>query len=153
MARASRRKYLEFLAAVADSVSPPLRSVDFGAILQDLIEWGQDQQPELEERTNADRTTVSYVIPENDVIVWRVAPRLKDGAKVEVLPRSSARLPERVKRAFVKHLESLSPGTDLEPDRRFMIPLHNLLPPKSRKQFLAVLDEALSAAHTFASDE
>jgi len=146
MSPVARRKYAEFLDAVADEVSPPLESVDFAALLQKLVTWAQAQKPGLEERTNASRTTISYAIPENDVLIWRVAPRMKDGAKVEVLPRDSALLPARGRAAIVKLLEALSPGTDLEPDRRFMIPLHNLVPPRAMKQFLALLDVALKAA-------
>ena len=97
-------------------------------------------------RTNASRTTISYAVPENDVLVWRVAPRMKDGAKVEVLPRDSALLPVRARQAIVKLLEILSPGADLEPDRRFMIPMHNLAEPKVMKQFLSLLDVATKTA-------
>ena len=43
-------------------------------------------------------------------------------------------------------LEILSPGLDLEADRRLMIPLHNLADPKSMKQFLSLLDVTLKAA-------
>jgi hypothetical protein len=146
MPPASRRKHKEFLEAVADEVSPALESVDFATLLESLIGWAERQKPPLEQRTNASRTTISYAIPQNDVLVWRVAPRMKDGAKVEVLPRDSALLPARARQAIVKLLEALSPGTDLEPDRRLMIPLHNLAEPKVMKQFLALLDVAVKAA-------
>jgi hypothetical protein len=146
MPPASRRRHKEFLEAVADEVSPALESVDFATLLESLIGWAGRQKPPLEQRTNASRTTISYAIPQNDVLVWRVAPRMKDGAKVEVLPRDSALLPARARQAIVKLLEALSPGTDLEPDRRLMIPLHNLAEPKVMKQFLALLDVAVKAA-------
>jgi hypothetical protein len=141
-----KRKFAEFLDAVADEVSPPLASVDFSALLEKLVAWAEAQKPPLEQRTNKSRTTISYVVPENDVMVWRVAPRMKDGAKVEVLPRDSSLLPVKARKAFAGLLEALSPGADLEPDRRFMISLHNLLEPKPMKQFLAMLDLALKAA-------
>ena len=67
-------------------------------------------------------------------------------AKVEVLPRDSALLPARARQAIEKVLEALSPGIDLEADRRLMIPLHNLADPKSMKQFLALLDVTLKSA-------
>jgi hypothetical protein len=146
MSPAVKHTFEEFLGAVAEEVSPPLASVDFATLLQKLVTWAEAQKPPLEQRTNQARTTVSYVIPENNVIVWRVAPRMKDGAKVEVLPAVSTLLPARARDAIAKLLEILSPGTDLEPDRRFMIPLHNLLEPKSMKQFLGMLDVALRAA-------
>lgn len=146
MSTATRRKYEDFLNAVGDEVSPALEAVDFEALLERLVSWANAQRPPLEERTNASRTTISYAIPENDVLIWRVAPRMKDGAKVEVLPRDSALLPARARSAIAGVLEALSPGTDLEPDRRFMIPLHNLAEPKAMKQFLALLDVALKAA-------
>lgn len=146
MKTASRRLYPELLDAVADEVSPALESVDFAAIIDALVAWSGKQKPALEQRTNASRTTLSYAVPENDVLVWRVAPRLKDGAKVEVLPRDSALLPARARQAIVKLLEALSPGTDLEADRRLMIPLHNLADPKVMKQFLALLDVTLKSA-------
>lgn len=149
MSPAPRRPYSEFLDAVADEVSPPLASVDFRVLLQKLVDWARAQKPVLEERTNASRTTISYAVPENGVLIWRVVPRMKDGAKVEILPRDSALLPARARTAIVKLLEALSPGTDLEPDRRFMIPLHALVPPKAMKQFLALLDVALKAARRF----
>jgi hypothetical protein len=82
------------------------------------------------------------------VLVWRVAPRMKDGAKVEVLPRDSSLLPARARQAMVKLLEVMSPGSDLEPDRRLMIPLHNLADAKLMKQFLALLTVALKAGRT-----
>lgn len=148
MKTAKRSKYGEFLEAVADEVSPALESIDFEELLQTLVTWAEAKKPPLEERTNASRTTISYAIPENDVLIWRVAPRMKDGAKVEVLPRDSALLPARARDAIAKVLEVLSPGIDLEPDDRFMIPLHNLVPPKVMKQFLALLDVALKAART-----
>ena len=146
MRTAKRSKYGEFLEAVADEVSPALESIDFEELLQTLVAWAEAKKPPLEERTNASRTTISYAIPENDVLIWRVAPRMKDGAKVEVLPRDSALLPARARDAIARVLELLSPGIDLEPDDRFMIPLHNLVPPKAMKQFLALLDVALKAA-------
>jgi len=146
MARTAIRKNAEFLDAVAEEVSPALESVDFAALLDQLVSWAERQKPALERRTNASRTTISYAIPENDVLVWRVAPRMKDGAKVELLPRDSALLPVRARQAMAKLLEVLSPGADLEPDRRFMIPLHNLAEPKVMKQFLALLDVATRAA-------
>lgn len=148
---APKAKFAEFLAAVADEVSPPLASVDFGELLQKLVTWSEAQKPALEVRNNASKTTWSYVIPENDVIVWRVAPRMKDGAKVEVLPDSSSLLPARGRNAMVSLLEAMSPGADLEPDRRLMIPLHNLAEPKSMKQFLAMLGVALKAARKLRS--
>jgi hypothetical protein len=148
MATAARRKYRELLEAVADEVSPALESVDFAGLVDQIVEWTERQKPPLEQRHNASRTTLSYAIPENDVLLWRVAPRMKDGAKVEVLPRDSALLPGRARQAFVRLLEAMSPGTDLEPDRRFMIPLHNLADPKTMKQFLSVLATALKAGRT-----
>ena len=151
MSPARTRSYDEFLEAVAAEVSPPLASVDFGGLLQTLVTWAEAQRPPLEQRTNASRTTYSYIIPENDVMVWRVAPRMKDGAKVEVLPDSSSLLPARARTAMAKVLEALSPGADLEPDRRFMIPLHNLAEPKAMKQFLATLGLAHKAARKLRS--
>ena len=142
----SGSKYGEFLEAVADEVSPALESVDFASLVDGLAAWAEKQKPPLEQRHNASRTTISYAIPENDVLVWRVAPRMKDGAKVEVLPRDSALLPARARQAIEKVLEALSPGIDLEADRRLMIPLHNLADPKSMKQFLALLDVTLKSA-------
>src|SRR5215510_5665906 len=100
MPTTSPRKYAEFLSAVADEVSPALESVDFAALVDALVAWSVKQKPSLEERHNASRTTISYAIPENDVLVWRVAPRMKDGAKVEVLPRDSARLPEKARKGI-----------------------------------------------------
>jgi len=146
MPRTATPKNPEFLDAVADEVSPALESVDFAGLLEQLVAWAERQKPPLERRTNAARTTISYAIPENDVLVWRVAPRMKDGAKVEVLPRDSALLPTRARQAMAKLLEVLSPGADLEPDRRFMIPMHNLAEPKVMKQFLSLLDVATRAA-------
>jgi hypothetical protein len=146
MKTASQRKYAEFLEAVADEVSPALESVDFAALVDTLVGWAEKQKPPLEQRHNASRTTISYAVPENDVMVWRVAPRMKDGAKVEVLPRDSALLPARGRQAIEKVLEALSPGIDLEADRRLMIPLHNLADPKAMKQFLALLDVTLKSA-------
>ena len=143
---AQKSKYAEFLDAVADEVSPPLASVDFAALLQKLVAWAEAQKPPLEPRTNASRTTVSYAVPENEVLIWRVVPRMKDGAKVELLPRDSSQLPVRARYAIAKLLEVLSPGADLEPDRRFMIPLHTLAAPKAMKQFLTLLDVTLKAA-------
>lgn len=136
----------EFLDAVADEVSPALESVDFAALLNQLVAWAERQRPALERRTNAYRTTISYAIPENDVLIWRVAPRMKDGAKVEVLPRDSSLLPARARQAMAKLLAVLSPGADIEPDRRFMIPMHSLAEPKVMKQFLSLLDVAGRAA-------
>ena len=146
MSPAKPGQFSAFLDAVADEVSPALESVDFAALLERLVAWSEAQKPSLEPRTNASGTTVSYAVPENDVLVWRVAPRMKDGAKVEVLPRDSAQLPVRARYAIAKLLEALSPGADLEPDRRFMIPLHTLAAPKAMKQFLALLDVTLKAA-------
>lgn len=148
MAPATRHKYPEFAEAVADEVSPALQSIDFERLVDQLVAWSEKQKPLLEQRHNASRTSISYAIPENDVLVWRVAPRMKDGAKVEVLPRDSSLLPARARQAMVKLLEAMSPGTDLEPDRRLMIPLHNLDDPKVMKQFLALLDVALKAGRT-----
>jgi hypothetical protein len=148
MPRSSKRKYEEFLQAVGDEVSPVLESVDFSGLLDQLVMWAERQKPPLEQRTNASRTTISYAIAENDVLVWRAVPRMKDGAKIEVLPRDSALLPARARQAMVKLLEALSPGTDLDPDHRFMIPMHNLAEPKVMKQFLAILDVATKAART-----
>ena len=146
MPRTATRKNAEFLDAVAEEVSPALESVDFAGLLDQLVSWAERQKPALERRTNATRTTISYAIPENDVLVWRVAPRMKDGAKVEVLPGDSALLPVRARQAMAKLLEALSPGADLEPDRRFMIPMHNLAEAKVMKQFLSLLDVATRAA-------
>ena len=146
MPRTATRKHPEFLDAVADEVSPALEPVDFAGLLDQLVAWAERQKPALEQRTNASRTTISYAIPENDVLVWRVAPRMKDGAKVEVLPRDSALLPARARQAMAKLLEAMSPGADLEPYRRFMIPIHNLAEPKVMKQFLSLLDVATRAA-------
>ena len=146
MSPATRHKYPEFAEAVADEVSPALESVDFEGLADQLVTWSEKQKPALEHRHNESRTTISYAIPENDVLVWRVAPRMKDGAKVEVLPRDSALLPARARQAMAKLLEVLSPGVDLEPDRRFMIPMHNLAEPKVMKQFLSILDVATKAA-------
>ena len=146
MPTASPRKYAELLSAVAAEVSPALESVDFAALVDTLVAWSEKQKPALEQRHNASRTTISYAIPGNDVLVWRVAPRMKDGAKVEVLPRDSALLPEKARKAIENVLEALSPGLDLEADRRLMIPLHNLADPKSMKQFLSLLAVTLKAA-------
>lgn len=148
MSPATRTNHREFLEAVADEVSPALESVDFEALVDQLVAWSEKQKPPLEQRHNASRTTISYAIPENDVLVWRVAPRMKDGAKVEVLPRDSSLLPARARQAMVKLLEAMSPGSDLEPDRRLMIPLHNLADAKLMKQFLALLAVALKAGRT-----
>jgi hypothetical protein len=148
MTPSTRHKYPEFAEAVADEVSPALESVDFEGLVDQLIAWSEKQKPPLEQRHNASRTTISYAIPENDVLLWRVAPRMKDGAKVELLPRDSALLPTRARQAIVKLLESMSPGADLEPDRRLMIPLHNLADAKVMKQFLALLAVALKAGRT-----
>lgn len=148
MSPSARHKYPEFADAVADEVSPVLESVDFEALVDQLVAWSEKQKPALEPRHNASRTTISYAIPENDVLVWRVAPRMKDGAKVEVLPRDSSLLPARARQAMVRLLETMSPGADLEPDRRLMIPLHNLAEPKLMKQFLALLGVALKAGRT-----
>lgn len=148
MSPATRHRYPEFAAAVADEVSPALESVDFEDLVDQLVAWADKQKPPLDQRHNASRTTISYAIPENDVLVWRVAPRMKDGAKVEVLPRDSALLPARARTAMVKLLEAMSPGADLEPDRRLMIPLHNLADAKVMKQFLALLGVALKAGRT-----
>jgi hypothetical protein len=148
MTPSTRHKYPEFAEAVADEVSPALESIDFEALVDQLIAWSEKQKPPLEQRHNASRTTISYAIPENDVLIWRVAPRMKDGAKVELLPRDSALLPTRARQAMVKLLESMSPGAELEPDRRLMIPLHNLADAKVMKQFLALLTIALKAGRT-----
>ena len=145
MPTASRQQYGNLLNAIADEVSPPLESVDFGALIDALVAWAGKQKPALEQRFNASRTTMSYAIPENDVIVWRVAPRMKDGAKVEILPRDSTLLPARARQAVERVLEALSPGTDVDADRRWMIPLHNLADPRAMKQFLSLLDVALKA--------
>src|SRR5687767_10570434 len=133
MSPATRHKYREFAEAVADEVSPALESIDFEGLVDQLVAWSEKQKPALEQRHNASRTTISYAIPENDVLIWRVAPRMKDGAKVEVLPRDSALLPEKARKAIENVLEALSPGLDLEADRRLMIPLHNLAEPKSMR--------------------
>lgn len=146
MPRTATRKHAEFLDAVAEEVSPALESVDFAMLLDQLVAWAEKQKPPLEQRHNASRTTISCAIPENDVLVWRVAPRMKDGAKIEVLPRDSALLPPKARQAMAKLLEALSPGVDLEPDRRFMIPMHHLAEPKVMKQFLSLLDVATRAA-------
>ena len=130
MPRAATRNHAEFLDAVAEEVSPALESVDFAALLDQLVAWAEKQKPALELRHNASRTTISYAIPEHDVLVWRVAPRMKDGAKVEVLPRDSSLLPPQARKAMAKLLEALSPGVDLEPDRRVLIPMHHLAEPK-----------------------
>ena len=148
MTPASARTNKEFLDAVAGEVSPALESVDFAGLVNALIDWSEKQKPALEQRHNASRTTISYAIRENDVLVWRVAPRQKDGAKVEVLPRDSALLPDDARRGIEKVLEALSPGLDLDPDRRLMIPLHHLAAPKAMKQFLSLLDVTLEAART-----
>jgi hypothetical protein len=148
MSPATSHKYPEFAEAVADEVSPALESINFESLVDELVTWSEKQKPPLELRQNASRTTISYAIPENDVLVWRVAPRMKDGAKVELLPRDSSLLPARARQAMVKLLEAMSPGADLEPDRRFMIPLHNLNDPKVMKQFLALLGVALKAGRT-----
>ena len=148
MPRTATPKHHEFLTAVAEEVSPALESVDFATLLDQLVAWAEKQKPALELRHNASRTTISYAIPENDVLVWRVAPRMKDGAKVEVLPRDSALLPAKARQAMAKLLEALSPGVDLEPDRRFMIPMHHLAEPKVMKQFLSLLDVATRTART-----
>ena len=148
MSPATRHKYPEFAEAVADEVSPALQSVDFESLVDQLVTWSEKHKPPLEQRHNASRTTISYAIAENDVLIWRVAPRMKDGAKVEVLPRDSSLLPGRARQAMVKLLEAMSPGADLEPDRRLMIPLHNLDNPKVMKQFLALLGVALKAGRT-----
>jgi hypothetical protein len=148
MPRTATRKHAEFLDAVAAEVSPALESVDFAALLDQLVAWAEKQKPPLEQRTNASRTTISYAIPDNDVLVWRVAPRMKDGAKVEVLPRDSALLPAKARQAMANLLEALSPGVDLEPDRRLMIPMHHLGEPKVMKQFLSLLDVATRSART-----
>ena len=95
MTPATRHKYPEFAEAVAGEVSPALEGVDFEELVDQLVAWSEKQKPALEQRHNASRTTISYAIPENDVLVWRVAPRMKDGAKVEVLPRDSSLLPAR----------------------------------------------------------
>lgn len=145
MCPATRHKYPEFAGAVADEVSPALESVDFEDLVDQLVAWSEKQKPPLELRHNASRTTISYAIPENDVLLWRVAPRMKDGAKVEVLPRDSALLPARARQAMVNLLEALSPGANLEPERRLMIPLHNLADPRLMKQFLALLSVAIKA--------
>jgi hypothetical protein len=146
MPTTSKRKYVEFLSAVAAEVSPALESVDFAAIVEHLVTWSEKRKPPLEMRHIESRTTLSYAIPENDVLVWRVAPRMKDGAKVEVLPRDSALLPAKARQAIEKVLETLSPGLDLQADRRFMIPLHNLAEPKAMKQFLSLMTVTLEAA-------
>jgi hypothetical protein len=146
MPTTSKRKYGKFLSAVADEVSPALESVNFAAIVEQLVTWSAKRKPPLEMRHNASRTTISYAIPENDVLVWRVAPRMKDGAKVEVLPRDSALLPAKARQAIEKVLEALSPGLDLQADRRLMIPLHNLAEPKAMKQFLSLMTVTLKAA-------
>ncbi len=138
----------EFLDAVAEEVSPALESVDFSSLVNALLAWSGKQKPPLELGYNASRTTMSCAIPENDVIIWRVAPRQKDGAKVEVLPRDSALLPRDARRGIEKVLEALSPGLDLDPDRRLMIPLHHLAAPDAMKQFLSLLDVTLEAART-----
>ena len=151
MATASS-KYEEFLDAVADDVSPALESVDFAALVDALVTWSEKQKPALELRHNESRTTISYAIPDNDVVVWRVAPRQKDGAKVEVLPRDSALLPAKARQATEKVLEALSPGLDLQADRRLMIPLHNLADAASMKRFLSLLDITLKAARRFRRD-
>jgi hypothetical protein len=148
MTPATRHKYPEFAEAVAGEVSPALEGVDFEELVDQLVAWSEKQKPALEQRHNASRTTISYAIPENDVLVWRVAPRMRDGAKVEVLPRDSSLLPARARQAMVKLLEVMSPGSDLEPDRRLMIPLHNLADAKLMKQFLALLTVALKAGRT-----
>ena len=148
MSPVTRTRYREFLAAVADEVSPALESVDFEGLVDQLVTWSEKQKPPLEQRHNASRTTLSYAIAKNDVLLWRVAPRMKDGAKVEILPRDSALLPVRARQAMVKLLEAMSPGTDLEPDRRLMIPLHNLAEPKVMKQFQSLLAVALKAGRT-----
>lgn len=153
MPRARQNRYAAFLEAVADEVSPPLESVDFASLVDSLVAWSDRQDPPLEERTNESGTTIASVIPENDVLVWRVAPRMKDGAKIEVLPRSSTRLHPDVRQAFVEVLEVLSPGIDLDADRRFMIPLHNLREEGAMKRFLDLLDLALPAGRALAPDE
>ena len=145
MCPVTRHKYPEFADAVADEVSPALESVDFEDLVDQLVAWSEKQKPPLELRHNASRTTISYAIPENDILLWRVAPRMRDGAKVEVLPRDSALLPARARQAMVNLLEALSPGANLEPERRLMIPLHNLADPKLMKQFLALLSVAIRA--------
>lgn len=152
MPRTATRKHAEFLDAVADEVSPALESVDFAGLLDQLVAWAARQKPSLARRTNASRTTISYAIPENDVLIWRVAPRMKDGAKVEVLPRDSALLPVRARQAMAKLLKVLSPGSDIEPDRRFMIPMHSLSEPRVMKQFLSLLDVATRAARKLKRD-
>ena len=145
MATKTRHEHDEFLSAVAEEVSPALESIDFAAIVDELVTWSEKQKPSLEQRRNASRTTISYAIPENDVLVWRVAPRMKDGAKIEVLPRDSALLPSKARQAIEKMLEALSPGLDLEADGRLMMPLHNLAESKSMKQFLALMSVTLKA--------
>ncbi len=146
MATKTVPKYPEFLSAVADEVSPALESVDFESLVDALVAWSDKQKPPLEQRHNASRTTISYAIPENDVLVWRVAPRMKDGAKVELLPRDSALLPARARQAVEKLLEAFSQGAQLDPDRRFMIPLHTLADARTMKQFQALLNVTLKAA-------
>ena len=146
MATKTRHEHDEFLSAVGEEVSPALESIDFAAIVDELVAWSEKQKPQLEQRHNASRTTISYAIPENDVLVWRVAPRMKDGAKIEVLPRDSALLPSKARQAIEKMLEALSPGLDLEADGRLMMPLHNLAESKSMKQFLALMSVTLKAA-------
>lgn len=146
MATKTRHEHDEFLSAVAEEVSPALESIDFAAIVDELVTWSGKQKPPLEQRHNASRTTISYAVPENDVLVWRVAPRMKDGAKIEVLPRDSVLLPSKARQAIEKMLEALSPGLDLEADGRLMMPLHNLAEPKAMKQFLALMSVTLKAA-------
>jgi hypothetical protein len=120
MTTAAGRKYRELLDAIADDVSPALESVDFAGLIDQLVAWSEKQKLALEQRHNASRTTLSYAIPENDVLLWRVAPRLKDGAKVEILPaiRRSSR------RVLVRHSSGCW------------------------KRFLTVLSTALKAART-----
>ena len=55
-------------------------------------------------------------------------------------------LPAKARQAIENVLEALSPGLDLEAERRLMIPLHNLAEPKAMKQFLSLLNVTLKAA-------
>jgi hypothetical protein len=63
------------------------------------------------------------------------------------------RLHPDVRQAFVEVLEALSPGIDLDADRRFMIPLHTLGEEEALKRFLDLLDLALQAGRALAPDE
>lgn len=122
--------------------------IDFAAILDQLVSWSQDRHGRVFPHEPRDQNTIGFAIAGNGHVLWRVYPRMEDGAKISVLTHWLRKQPQADRERLAPFVTAVSSRLDPWEDKELDVPVHLLATGERMAALLALLDQALDLAES-----